>query len=577
MVTMLPRRRLIELTSTACLGLLTAQSGLAQRVVPPDADTSRMRVPVPLPRLPEFDLRIQTPERAPTPRAVDELEFNLKGIKFEGGSRFSEQQMLAFFESIIGKTITLEDFRKTVSALEDFYRKNGFFLTRVFIPPQQVRDGVFTVQIIEGYISETFVDGAGDVDRAFVERLLASLKNKKPIDLRSLEQVLLTLNDIPSLNGTGTLRPGALPGSSELVVTVSPPPKISYVVGVNNTASKTIGPWGFSVNTSIPRPFGRLGTLGLGLSNSLAPADRLHALVGSYSMPIGSSGDVFTLGGLAAIARPGGSLRALNVLSESWSLSPRYRKPLLRSVKHSFFVDLGLSINESEAFLNDGLPTKQAITHDRTSSAEISLSYQQSGVLNGSTQISLSAFQGLDAFGAFSTARATLPSTQGFNQRFSKQTLSLSRQQMLTGGWSLSLLAQAQYSEDNLLSGDQTFFGGTLIGRGYDSGALFGDRGFGTLAEMRWDPAKPASFGLPENLSLQLFGSYDFARATRLANLTAGSSQSSNSIASTALGLRIRDPKGLSVEAMIANANTFVASNDRKSNPRVLFTLTKIF
>jgi hemolysin activation/secretion protein len=558
-------------------GLASFSWAQVPRIIPPDADTSRMRVPVPMPRLPEFDLRIQTPEKAATPRAVDELEFELKGVKFEGAQRYPEQEMLALFRPLFGKKIPLETFRERVRLLEDRYRKDGFFLTRVLIPPQQVKDGIFTIQVIEGYISETFVDGAEGPDRNLVERIIATVKNKKPIDLTSLEQALLILNDIPSMGATGTLRPGALPGSSELLVTLAPPPTISHSVGINNFASKTIGPWGMAVNTVIPRPFNRLGSLGLGLSNSAFGFDRLHAVTASYSTPVGASGGVFSIGGLAAVARPAGSIKDLKIYSESWSLSPRFRMPLLRTVRHSVFIDAGLSINESEAFINHKTAEQAPVSHDRSSVAEIALGYQQSGFWAGSTQMSLSLFQGLDAFGSFDRSEAALPSTQGFKQRFQKQTFTVSRQQVLPNRFTLNWFAQAQYARDNLLSGDQTFFGGTGIGRGYDSGVLYGERGFGTLAELRWDFAKPATLGLPEDMSLQFFGSYDFARATGLANPIAETAQTSGAIASTAVGFRLRNSKGLSIETMLANANTFVPSNDRKSNPRLLFSLNQSF
>jgi hemolysin activation/secretion protein len=568
----------LTLTGIALAYWATATDTQAQpRLIPPDADTSRMRVPVPLPRLPEFDLRIQSPEKSATPRAVDELEFELKGVKFDGGTRYSEQEMLALFQPLFGQRISLEAFRERVRLLEDRYRKDGFFLTRVLIPPQQVKDGVFTVQIIEGFISEAFVDGTDGPDRRLVERITSKVVDKKPIDLRSLEQALLILNDLPGMGATGTLRPGAVLGSSELVVTLSPPQKVSYSLGLNNFGSKFIGPWGMSVNATVPRPFEQLGSLGVGLSNSAFGFDRLHAVTLSYSRPVGSSGSVLSIGTLAAIARPAGSIKSLRIYSESWSLSPRLRMPLLRTVRHSFFLDAGLSINESEAFLNHGTPERIAISHDRSSVAEVALSYQQSGFGGGSTQASLSIFQGLDAFGSLSPSQAPLSSAQGFRQRFQKQTLSISRQQSLPNRFSLSLLAQAQDANDILLSGDQTFFGGVGIGRGYDGGILYGERGFGLLGEIRWNYANPATLGLPENSSLQLFASYDFARATRIANPTSETPQSSGSISSTAVGFRIRTPKGLSIETMLANPNTYVASIDRKPGPRIVFSLNQSF
>ena len=45
-----------------------------QILLPGDADTSRLRPPrLPLPTTPKFDLRIESPEKSPVPKAVDDI------------------------------------------------------------------------------------------------------------------------------------------------------------------------------------------------------------------------------------------------------------------------------------------------------------------------------------------------------------------------------------------------------------------------------------------------------------------------------------------------------------------------
>lgn len=541
------------------------------QAISPESDISRLRVPVPLPRLPQFDLRLQTPEKSATPRAVEDLEFEVKALRFEGGSKYSEPEMQAIFADVIGTRSNLDALRRRVAKLESRYREDGFFLTRVLIPPQQVRDGIFTVQIIEGFISAGFVEGGTAAERALIETQLGELKDRKPIDLSTLEDVLLRLNDMPTIAASGTLRPGGSLGASELVVSLNPPPPTSFVIGVNNFASKTLGPGAFSINTAFARPFGPPGLLGVGLSGALDPFEKLRVVTLQYVIPVDGRGSTFSLGGLSAKAQPKGSLEPLKVVTDSWSLSPRYRTPILRTRPHSIFADFGLSLNNTETQL-DRVPT----TADRSTVSEMSLTYQQNGFLSGNTQVTLSMFKGLAALGAYDTndyarMKAT-PSTTNFNPTFSKQVLTLQRIQNFPLNVSMIATVQMQTSNDRLLAGERTSFGGIGIGRGYDGGALTGDRGLGGLIEFRWDQTSTLTVPGLENARLQWFGSIDHAKATTFATST------THSIGSAAVGLRVRDNKGLTLETMVANAQIApISTSDRRPNPRFLLSVSKVF
>ena len=555
---------------------------LRAQVINPESDISRLRVPVPLPRLPDFDLRIQTPERAATPRAVDDIEFEIKNVRFDGGTLYSVEDMRKPFEDILGKKVGLEELRKRVAALETRYRQQGYFLTRVLIPPQQVRDGVFTIQVIEGFISQGFVDGGDARERALIEKMIAGLKDRRPIDLESLEESLLILNDIPGLRASGTLRPGGSLGASELVVSLAPANPMAFLVSVNNAQSKTLGPAQMSVFTSIPRPFGVLGQLGIGLNSALDPFDKFRSLTASYSMPLGATGAIFSLGGLTAQARPRGSLANDRIHTESWSISPRVRMPIKRTMRESLFLDAGLALSRSETVSGYNTASQTVLTSDRTTVGELSLSYLQSGWMRGVTQGTLSTYRGLGALGAFEK-NTPKPSIIGFNPTFSKTVLTVTRLQGLPQQFSLQALAQIQRTKDKLLTGDQAVFGGSFIGRGYVGGAIAGDRGYGALLELRWDRTDPlslpwiSSFAPFKDMKLQVFGSYDYASVTRLPSAAAGTRQTEASIASSAVGVRLRNNSGLTLEAMVANANTTVRSSDPRPDPILLLRIDQAF
>ncbi|GAA4010736.1 ShlB/FhaC/HecB family hemolysin secretion/activation protein [Sphingomonas humi] len=541
--------------------LLAAQPALAQ-VTPPSlpsqSDISRSRVTLPPPKTPDFDLRIQRPEKAPVARAIDEVDFAVTGIMVDGATAFPPDQVNAFFAPLVGKTVGLEALREAATRLENLYSRKGFFLSRVFVPPQQVKDGVLTVRVIEGYIGDIYVEGMDRGSRARVEAMLAPLLKRKPIDLASVERRLLVLNDLPGLSGTSVLRPGADLGASDLVVTLAKPADL-YQVTVNNSASKILGPWSYSALPVINRPFSLPGTLLLGVSAGGRKIEAVRSANLRYSVPIGTSGLIASLGGVIARSRPAGSLRPLEIQSDLTSLSLRSRYPILRGRKHSLFLEAGLAVNR---FVTDILG--QRIVDDRSTVGDVGLIYQQNGWLAGSTTVALGVAQGLPILGAGDKA-APFPSVLGFDPGFTKLTYTIQRTQRLPRGFSALAALQGQYSSSKLLAGELVSFGGPSIGRGYDPSAIAGDRGIGGLFEVRRDVRVKA-------LGFYTAQPYVFADAARVTTLaTVLGPRSSERIHSIGAGFRLFHPHG-SIDLQIADAGRRLGSADERRNPRILIS-----
>ena len=556
--------------ATCLFAACVLQLQLAHAQVPAgDADTSRLRVaPLPLPGLPNFDLKIETPEKAPVSKAVDEIEFTIKQIKVEGVTQYPPEQIKKIFAPLEGKRVSLEALRKAADQLESRYRADGFFLVRVFVPPQQVKDGLFSIRVVEGYIEAAFTEGGTDAAQQLVERLLAPVVGKKPIDLKSLEKALLILNDIPGVRAAGVLRQGSALGASELVVSLVDPPKVSSLFSMNNSLSRVLGEWNTNLNVNISNPSPtRPGVLSLGLSTS-ALNDYLRAVTVRYSTFVGDQGMVVSMGGLAASAKLGASL--VGIESNSYSLGPRVRYPLKRSRGVSLFVDSGLTLNHSRTTQID----VGEIIADSSTVADVSLAAVDLGRFNGNTEATVGISQGLDALGSIST-NALAPSVSGFSQRFTKLKYSASRLQGLPQDFSLQMNLQGQWSSDTLLSGEQVLFGGSTLGRAYDSGAVAGDSGFGLLMELRKD--MPAEKFIPRlaNGKVQFFVFTDYAEA-RL-NVNPNRSETTASLRSHGAGLRYRDMTGLVVEALVAESQRTITSTDPKSDPRMLFSVMKPF
>ena len=545
----------------------------AQRVdVPRDADTSRLRPPtLPLPKTPKFDLRIESPEKSPVPKAVDDIEFDVNDIQIEGADYYPDTEVNKLFVGLIGNKISLSDLRASVENLENKYKNDGFFLVRVFIPPQEVADGIFKIKVIEGYIDAAYAEGGTSAAQKKINSIMANVVGKKPINLATLERVLLLLNDLPGISGSGVLRQGDKLGASELIVTLNNLPPKAYSLTVNNGASKTMGLISTNFNATLNNPFSSVASsLGIGLSASVKN-NNLRAWNTSYSQSIGDRGAIFSFAGLIADAEPKGSLKALGIVSRSYSLAPRIRFPLKRGRQKSYYVELGVTNGKSKTTLQSS-----SITVDKSTVADLAFSLTNDVWFGGSTQISFSVFHGLDLFGSFDKS-TNVPSVSNFKQKFTKLKL-IGNHSLPFNRYNLTLKAnvQAQWTDDKLLAGEQVSFGGPSIGRGYDGGAIAGDKGFGLSFELTKNIINNPLVFL-KNTNLEFYTFVDYAEAYTLADRVSGVLSSNSYLGSHGLGFRINGTDGLSVDFMAAKARNTFPSADARGNPRYVLSLTESF
>ena len=510
---------------------------------PPQAEISRQRVqPLPLPETP-LQLRIQNPEKASVPKAVDEIEFSITRIKVTGATHFPEERWRAIFASLEGQKIVLSDLREAANKLENLYRADGFFLTRVFIAPQEVRDGTLEVQVVEGFLANAFVQAPNQASRKLTQALITPVLGQRPVRFLDLEQRLLLLNDTPGMAVTSVLRPGGTLGSSDILLTAVKPSRTAFAA-VDNSGSDVVGPINYSLGTTIFQPFGRPGALDLSLASSGEGFGELQAVSARYATPLGNNGMVGSIGALVAHAAPGGLIRDLDVQSLSGSLSASLRVPLLRSRANSIYLDAGMTLNRS--FVK-ALGTE--INDDRTTVASVGLQWRQIGWLAGDMTFGVNLLHGLGLFGA-NGADAPLPSVQGFNPKFLRLTYQFQRNQPILGPIGASMTLQGQYTANRLLSGEQISFGGRSIGRGYDPSTVVGERGVGVIGELF---ASLSGVQVPNFIEgTQVYAFADWAQTTTLAY--EATPKQSATIASLGVGARLTLLRRLSIDTQFSSA-----------------------
>jgi hemolysin activation/secretion protein len=476
------RRALAALTAALLLSLATPA---AAQVIPggplPGAVTpGRDRTGPATPPQPDFDFSIVAPHRSAVPRAVDEVHFKLTGITIAGATSIPASTFQPLYQGLLGKEVTLGDILDVADKIEAEYRARGYLLVRAFVPPQRVANGVFTIHVVEGYLSAVTVQGGDSDVRSLVHGYLAAAQVAHPLTLPTMERGLLLTNDIPGITATGVLKPSPdTPGASDLVVDVLQEP-IQGGLAVDNRGSRFSGIWTVQGDVEFN---GIFGADQLAATVTSAPTS-LEQIAGTlrYRRAIGDDGLVGSLIASVTHGEPGSTLSAFNVLTDSYAVGPRLTYPVIRTREETLLLDGGLTLQDARV---DVLGT--GISHDQWRVFDIGGSYQRGNVLGGGVwTTTFDVAQGLPFLGATDN-HSPMASRVGALFDFTKFTAFSRLALPLGDGFSTVFAVQGQYSPDRLITGEQVTFGGTQLGRGYDPGAITGDSGVGGSAELRYD------------------------------------------------------------------------------------------
>jgi hemolysin activation/secretion protein len=502
----LPRRRGAAGLSLVAFQLCWAGVAVAQQSPTPfpgQPEPGR-NIPAPAaPPVPQFEFSIPAPQRGPIPRAVDEITFDVSDIKVVGSTLFKPEDFQPLTAPLIGKSDKLSDIISVADRIEAMYREKGYVLTRAFVPPQTVANGVFQINVVEGYVKAAAVNGGNDMTRDYVNAYVQPVTQEKPATIETMERALLMANSLPGVTASGLLRPSPTePGASDLLVNLNEQP-FDATVYSDNRGSALTGPItvGYQLvgNDLVYVP----GQLMVDISGTPLLEQR-RLIQAHYTRPVGYDGLTLTVGGVLAHGVPAALGGALT--SDSYAASVHLNYPLIVSRALNVSTAGGLTVQGSK--VTQGGTAGTALTaagisditnDDHWREADVSVSAQDRGLINDSVSSgTVGITQGIPVFGASSTTNGLATNTNGpigaedgSSVAFTKYTFTGQHDQPIVGPVSASFHALLQYSDERLMIGEQTSFGGSGIGRGYDPAALAGDSGGGLSSELRYDAHFP--------------------------------------------------------------------------------------
>lgn len=153
-----------------------------------------------------------------------------------------EVQKLVFLirEQRRRRGITLGMIETVADTITQYYRERGFILAKAYIPQQQVRDGVVSLNIMLGKLGSVEVVNAKRINKGLLKRTFNGALDQ-PVTADNTEENLYLINDIPGVYAQGYFEPGDQVGDTRLKLNVTKEGWFDTSVRIDNHGAKTTG------------------------------------------------------------------------------------------------------------------------------------------------------------------------------------------------------------------------------------------------------------------------------------------------------------------------------------------------
>lgn len=519
------------LTFTTAMMIAAASPALAQPI-PSSAEASRAQQQIaPIERT-------ITPQSASglvsstvplnAPAGSETIRFVLTSVTLEGGTIYSEPVIASAYGDMIGQEVSLADVYGIAQKLTVMYRNDGYILTQVVVPEQEIDGGAVRLRVVEGFVNEVTVEGDTRGHLPLLNGYAQRIRAEKPLNAKKLERYVLLMNDLAGVTAKAVLSPSpSVAGASDVAIIVSQKP-FDVFGQVDNRGSRYLGPLQLNTGARLNNLLGMHEGISLQAVTAFSDADsrELDYFGAAWAQPINTEGTKLTVGGSVTSTEPGLDLGAFEIRGLARAMNFEVSHPFVRSRNTNLFGALKFNYLDSTRKDNLGLGD----TVDQLRVARAAGTYQFTDSLIGINTFNVEASKGLDIFGASDEGDANMTRAAG-DPQFYKSTLEISRLQRINGMFDVYVSAFGQMSPDNLLASEEMGLGGLAYGSAYDSSEITGDEGIAGRFELRAN--NPVS--TPAD-TLQVYGFYDIGKVWDGDNVLPEDRQ--RSLASAGAGVR---------------------------------------
>lgn len=465
----------IKLFTVALLAL--SQSAYAANLILPGAGGQIQQIPpttIPQKAAPEIQIEQGAAPVAPT---ADTATIMVKSLHLSGHTLYSETELLALTGFTPDSELTLSTLRGMAVKIADHYHKNGYFVAQAYLPAQDVRDGSVTINVLEGHYGKVSLNNQSGLSDGLANSIFDGPKAGDIVAIGPLESQLLLLSDTPGVKVKSNLTPGASIGTSDLLVDLTPGPRVSGNIEADNAGNYYTGRYRLGATVHLNNPLGLGDVFSL---RGLTAGSGMNYGRASYQLQLGRA-----TAGVAYAAMEyelGEEFEYLDAHGTALIASVFGRYPLIRSRNTNLYA---LAEYNHKTF-QDKVDATSTVTDRKVQVGQGGLAgHHRDGFGGGGvSSFSLAVATG-DVDITTPAALAVDQATAQTNGSFQKLGFNAARLQNITPMISLYGAINGQFASKNLDSSEKLALGGPYAVRAYPVGEGYSDEGYIATLEAR--------------------------------------------------------------------------------------------
>ncbi|WP_321859816.1 ShlB/FhaC/HecB family hemolysin secretion/activation protein [Burkholderia cenocepacia] len=430
-----------------------------------------------LPAATHPDIDIAPAEPAPAAEDGAGPRVAVHAFVIEGNTAIPAARLDALLADLAGRELSFGDLQQAAARITAYYRERGYVLARAYLPQQDIEDGVVRIAVVEGHYGKIELHNRTRVIDRALRQPLAALQPGDIAHGGSLERSLMLLDEMPGVTAKGTLRAGAEPGTTDLVIDAEPAAFANGSLEFDNFGDPLTGRYRAtgSIDVNTPLRLGdRFSLRGL-TSNTHQRYYRT-----AYQVPVGPASTRIGIAYSDMNYRIGGSLKDLDYHGSADVRSAFVTQPLVRSRQAS----LNAQLTYENKHLHDRYGYFDLDNDKRVDLWTVGVTGNSEDSFGGGGRNGFSATVGIGHLsGNDGLDTNTVTHTHG---RFTKLNVNALRLQALGARFQLYTQFSAQLSSRNLDSSEKFGLGGPYGVRAYALGAGNGDQGWQASAELRY-------------------------------------------------------------------------------------------
>ncbi|RMH74936.1 MAG: filamentous hemagglutinin N-terminal domain-containing protein [Cyanobacteria bacterium J007] len=264
--------------------------------------------------------------------AVTAVTLPVREFAIENSSAFTPDELAKIGAAYRDRSLTLAELDAVRSQLEQLYRDRGYLGTFAVIPPQTVRNGIVTVQVLENRLDKIDIQ-AIDRDRSAYTKYIENRLGLQPGDLLNrdrLLEALYTLQFDPRIESlSAELSEGVRPQTSFLTIRVREANPWRSQLSLDNGRVPSVGSFRRQAQLSQYNPLGLAGLATVNYANT----DGSNTWDFAYTLPVnsrnGSLSFLYSRGASEIVEKP---FNELDIEADSRNYEITYRQPVIQAI-----------------------------------------------------------------------------------------------------------------------------------------------------------------------------------------------------------------------------------------------------